>query len=297
MPSYFGKTASGGVQVIEFLSVVCIRPLGEAARRAIVTGLVVALPAANVWPILLLHLGTPLAAGAEAVFLALYVWWTAGGGFSGILRTSRAIAFRRGTQSSAQWLWGMVAALCFAATIHASIVLLFRFVPFPVAAFRQGYDFSFIPTVPLRWLAVVISAASAGICEETGFRGYMQRPMELSHGAPVAILTSAFFFTLVHLTKGWALAGLVPIIFGAGILLGLLARSSGSLIPCMIGHTIMDVGLFAYWWTGIAGEFVLRPIGETGVDRAFIIACIAACAMLAITLLAIWRLRGLRQNV
>ena len=161
----------------------------------------------------------------------------------------------------------MVAGLCFAVTIHASIVLLFRFVPFPVVEFRRGYDFSFIPTVPLRWLAVVISAASAGICEETGFRGYMQRPMELSHGAPVAILNSSLFFTVLHLTKGWALAGMIPIIFGAGILLGSVAWSSGSLLPCMIGHTIMDIGLFGYWWTGIAGEFTLRPIGETGVDR------------------------------
>ncbi len=191
----------------------------------------------------------------------------------------------------------MVAALCFAVTIHASVVLLFRFVPFPAAEFHQGYDLSFIPTVPLRWLAVVISAASAGICEETGFRGYMQRPLELRHGAPMAILISSFFFTVLHLTKGWALAGMVPIIFGAGILLGLLARSSESLIPCMIGHTIMDVGLFAYWWTGLAGEFTLRPIGETGVDQAFVISCIVACTMLSITLLAIRRLRSLRQNV
>ena len=120
--------------------------------------------------------------------------------------------------------------------------------------------------------------------------------MELSHGAPLAILISSLFFTVLHLTKGWALAGMVPIIFGAGILLGLLAWSSGSLIPCMIGHTIMDVGLFGYWWTGIAGEFTLRPIGETGVDRAFVMACVATCAMLTLTLLAIWRLRGLRQK-
>ena len=113
----------------------------------------------------------------------------------------------------------------------------------------------------------------------------------------MAILTSTFFFTVLHLTKGWALAGMVPIIFGAGILLGLLARSSESLIPCMIGHTIMDVGLFAYWWTGLAGEFTLRPIGETGMDPAFIISCIVACTTLSITLLAIRRLRSLRQNV
>ena len=265
--------------------------------RAILAGLLIALPAANFWPLLLLNLGALFASIAEAMFLALYIWWAAGGGPPRASQTSRATAFRRGTLSAAQWLWGMVAALCFALTIHASIVLLFRFVPFPVAEFRRGYDFSFIPTVPLRWLAVVISAASAGICEETGFRGYMQRPMELSHGAPVAILNSSLFFTVLHLTKGWALAGMIPIIFGAGILLGSVALSSGSLIPCMIGHTIMDIGLFGYWWTGIAGEFTLRPIGETGVDRAFVIACVAVCAMLTVTLLAIWRLRSLRQHV
>jgi membrane protease YdiL (CAAX protease family) len=265
--------------------------------RAILAGLLIALPAANLWPLLLLNLGALFASIAEAMFLALYIWWAAGGGPPRTSQTSRATGFRRGTLSAAQWLWGMVAALCFALTIHASIVVLFRFVRFPVAEFRKGYDFSFIPTVPLRWLAVVISAASAGICEETGFRGYMQRPMELAHGATVAILISSLVFTVLHLTKGWALAGMVPIIFGAGILLGLLAWSSGSLVPCIIGHTIMDIGLFAYWWTGIAGEFTLRPIGETGVDRAFVIACIAAGTMLTVTLLAIWRLRSLRQHV
>ena len=263
--------------------------------RAIAAGLLIALPAANVWPLLLINLGAPFAATAEAIFLALYIWWTAGPPRA--WQTGRANSFRRGPLSAAQWLWGIVAALCFALTIHASIVLLFRFVAFPVAEFRQGYDFSFIPTLQLRWLAIVISAASAGICEETGFRGYMQRPIELSHGAPLAILISSLFFTVLHLTKGWALAGMIPIIFGAGILLGSLALSAGSLIPGMIGHTIMDVGLFAYWWTGIAGEVTPRPIGETGVDRAFVITCVAASAMLTVTLLAIWRLHRLRQSV
>jgi hypothetical protein len=41
--------------------------------RAIITGIVVALVAANVWPLLLLGLGVPLAAIAEAVFLAAYL--------------------------------------------------------------------------------------------------------------------------------------------------------------------------------------------------------------------------------
>jgi membrane protease YdiL (CAAX protease family) len=264
------------------------------AVRAILTGIVIALAAANVWPLLLLNLGIPIAAIAEASFLALYVWWAAGGGPPRRAQAARAAAFRRGRLSSAQWCWGVIGALFFAATVHASIVLLFRFVLFPMAAFRHGYDFSFIPTLPLKWLAVVVSAASAGICEETGFRGYMQRPIEQRHGAPVAILISSCFFTAVHLTKDWALLGMVPIVFGAGVLLGLLAWSSGSLIPCMIGHTVMDIGLFAYWWTGIAGDFTARPISETGVDRSFLIACAVLAASLFMVLLAISRLRRSR---
>ena len=107
-------------------------------------------------------------------------------------------------------------------TVHASIVLLFRLVPFPIADFRGGYDFSFIPSISLQWIAVVLSAISAGVCEETGFRGYMQRPIEQRHGPAVAILISSLFFTAVHLTKSWAMAGMLPIVFGAGVLLGFL---------------------------------------------------------------------------
>jgi membrane protease YdiL (CAAX protease family) len=259
--------------------------------RAIISGVVVALVAANVWPLFLLTLSVPLAAIAETIFLALFLWWTAGEGPPRTTQAVRANSFRRATLSPTQWFWSVVAAVFFAATVHASIVLLFRFVPFPMAAFRRGYNLSFIPSLPLKWLAVVVSATSAGICEETGFRGYMQRPIEQRHGAPIAILISSLFFMVVHFTKGWATLGMVPIVFGAGVLLGLLAWSSGSLIPGMIGHVLMDIGLFAYWWTGIAGDFTARPVTETGLDRPFLIACAVFAASLSIVLFSISRLR------
>jgi len=259
--------------------------------RAIFIGVLVGLVAANVWPILLLKLGMPIAAGAELVFFAAYIWWASGGGAPKAWQAARADSFRVGPLSRPQWIWGLIAAVFFAATVHASMVVLFRLVPFPAAAFRAGYDFSFIPTAPLRWLAVVVSAASAGICEEAGFRGYMQRPIEKQHGAFVAILISSLFFMMVHLTKQWSLMGMVPIIFGAGVLLGTLAWASRSLVFCMIGHTIMDIGLFGYWWTQIAGTFSQRPISETGVDSAFEIECAIAAATLLVTLLAIARLK------
>jgi membrane protease YdiL (CAAX protease family) len=260
--------------------------------RAILSGILIALVAANVWPLVLLNLGVPLATIAEAIFLAIFVWWAGGGGPPRTTQFARATAVRRGRLSPKQWFWGIVAALCFASTVHAAIVLLFRFVPFPIVAFRQGYNFSFIPSLPLKWLAVVVSAASAGICEEIGFRGYMQRPIEQRHGARVAILISSLFFMAVHLTKAWAMLGMVPIVFGAGILLGLLAWSSGSLLPGMLGHVIMDIGLFAYWWTGIAGEFTARPITDTGVDQPFFIACAAFAISLFMVLFAISKLRA-----
>jgi membrane protease YdiL (CAAX protease family) len=265
------------------------------ALRAVISGLLIALVAANVWPLLMLSLGAFFGSLAEGIFLALYIWWAAGGGPPRTTKSARAAAFRRGPLSPSQWLWGLIAALFFAATVHASMVVLFRLVPFPVAAFRLGYDFSFIPTMPLKWLAVVVSAASAGICEETGFRGYMQRPIELRHGPPVAILVSSLLFTALHLSKGWAIAGMVPIVLAAGVLLGLLAWSSGSLIPSIVGHIVMDVGLFAYWWTGIAGTFSARPISETGVDGSFLVACALFTASLCVVLFAISRLRRERS--
>jgi membrane protease YdiL (CAAX protease family) len=259
--------------------------------RAILSGLLIALLAANVWPILLLSLGVPLAAFVEMVFLGLYLWWSSGGGPPRRTRDSRQNAFRCVRLSREQWLWGIIGAIFFAVTVHASMVVLFRCVEFPVAAFRRGYDLSLIPTLRLKWLVVIVSAISAGVCEETGFRGYMQRPIEKRHGAAIAILISTIFFTLIHLTKAWSLAGMVPIVFGAGLLLGLLTWSSQSLIPSIIGHVVMDIGLFAYWWTGIAGEFSARPLRETGVDARFVIACATAFVSLLVTLFAISRLR------
>jgi hypothetical protein len=79
-------------------------------------------------------------------------------------------------------------------------------------------------------------------------------------------------------------------------LLGTLARAAGTLVFGILGHWIMDIGLFAYWWTQIAGTFPQRPIGETGIDRTFYFECIAFAAMLMVVLTAIVQLRKLRMR-
>ena len=263
--------------------------------RAIVVGLLVGMMAANVWPILLPKLGAPRAALIEIVLLGLYVWWFTGAA-PGAWRAQRTELGRGSRLSALQWGWGLLAALCFAATVHAAIVLLFRVIPFPAAAFHKGYDLSSIPTPPLRWLACVVSALSAGICEEMGFRGYMQRTIEKLHGPVVAIAVSSIVFMLLHLNKDWSILAMTPIVFGAGVLLGVLARVSGTLAFNMIGHWIMDIGLFAYWWTQIGGTFSQRPIFETGFDLSFFTECSLFAAVAALLLLSISRLERLRRE-
>ncbi len=264
--------------------------------RAVSVGLLVGMIAANIWPLLLLKLNPPVAGFAEIIFLGAYVWWMSGGGPPNSLKGVRADNFRVRPLSAAQWLWGLLAAVSFAATIHAALVLLFRLVPFPAAAFHSGYDFSFIPSRPMQWLACVVSALSAGVCEETGFRGYMQRPIEKNSGPVVAIAVSSVTFMLIHLTKDWALIGMVPIVLGAGILLGALARASGTLLFCILGHWIMDIGLFAYWWTQIAGTFPQRPIAETGMDLAAYLELLVFAGVFIALLIAMRRLAKLSST-
>jgi membrane protease YdiL (CAAX protease family) len=261
--------------------------------QAVGSGLVVGLTAANVWPLLLVGFGMPVAGILEAGFLALYFWWASGHGFPASLKQARRDAFRATQLTRAQWLFGVAAALVFALTVHAALVVLFRLVPFPAALFHRDYQLGMSMALPLKWAAVVVAAASAAICEETGFRGYMQKPIETRHGALTAIAISSVLFTVFHLSKSWAIPGMVPIVLGAGVLLGLIAWASNSLIPGILGHTVMDIGMFGYWWTGLAGTFGARTIAVTGIDLPFLLACAVSVAGLAITLLLIAKLRAI----
>ena len=264
--------------------------------RAVGSGLVVGLTAANVWPLLLFGFGMPVAGVLEAGFLVLYFWWASGHGVPASLSQARRDAFRATHLTRAQWLFGIAAAMAFALTAHAGLVVLFRLVPFPAALFHRDYQVGMNMALPFKWAAVVVAAASAAICEETGFRGYMQRPIETRHGAVTAIAISSVLFTIFHLSKSWAIPGMVPIVLGAGVLLGLIAWASNSLIPGIIGHTLMDIGMFGYWWTGLAGTFTDRTIAVTGIDFPFLFACAVLVTGLTATLLLIAKLRAISSS-
>ncbi len=113
----------------------------------------------------------------------------------------------------------------------------------------------------------------AGICEEIGFRGYMQTPLEKKYNPKVAIVVTSVVFVVVHLHQAWAGPILFQIFF-VSVLIGLFAYAFDSLIPGIIAHVTLDIFNFSYWWSDLLGEFTLKPISLTGVDSHFIITTI-----------------------
>ena len=61
-----------------------------------------------------------------------------------------------------------------------------------------------------------------------------------------------------------------------------------------IDRTLMDISLFAYWWTGVAGRFTVRPIREMGPDGAFALTCAVLAASLSLLWLSMAKLRQSR---
>jgi uncharacterized protein len=85
------------------------------------------------------------------------------------------------------------------------------------------------------WIALSVTA---GICEETIFRGYLQQQfMALTKSAPVGILLSAAAFGAAHAYQGLRMVILIGLY---GAMFGILAYWRGSVRPGMIAHAWQD---------------------------------------------------------
>jgi len=95
-----------------------------------------------------------------------------------------------------------------------------------------------LPHGPFEMALWVLLSCTAGFCEETVFRGYLQRQFfALTGMAPVAVIGQALIFGSVHLYQG--VKGAIAIAC-YGALFGILAISRNSLRPGMIQHAGQD---------------------------------------------------------
>lgn len=237
--------------------------------RAIVSGIFVSTIGVYAWLVI-----GPLIPGPWSIIVMGSVLWLYWRYFSGSwwpksTAETRRNSFRAVKMSAAVWKWSLVAAMLIVVIWQSGMVMTFRIIEFPAEAFAAGYNLEAIP-LWLAWLMVIMSSLVAGICEETGYRGYMQVPLEERYSSGVAITIASIMFLVIHLRQVWAPPVLFHL-FALSVLLGILAHASDSLTPGIIAHTGLDIFNFSYWWTDVAGTFDKRPLAETGIDAHFVV--------------------------
>ena len=241
--------------------------------RTILTGILVSGIGVSIWSAVLLLVLPPWS--LLIMLIPLWFYWEY---FSGIrwqkdTSETRHAQFRLLKLSPRVWKWSLTGAVFFVIIVQSSFILTFKLISFPYDKFTSEYKILETLPISIAWLVIIMSSVVAGICEETGFRGYMQVPLEKRYSPFIAITIVSLLFTLIHLNHAWA-APIIPNIFFASVLLGILAWKTGSLIPGMIAHSILDVFDYSFWWSNLAGNFERKTIFETGMDKSFIIWCL-----------------------
>ena len=243
---------------------------GTFLLRTVLIGAAVSTIGIALWSILLFTVPAPWSVLPMIIFLWAYLKFFSGA-WSGKKTGERMRARFRSTRlEPSVWKWSMGAAILFVIIVQSSFVITFRLIDFPSGKFTADYKMLDSMPVWVAWTMLVAGSIVAGICEETGFRGYMQAPLEMRHRPFVAILIVSVMFTLIHISHTWALP-ILPHIFFASVLLGILAYRTGSIIPGIIGHSILDIFDYSIWWTNITGGFHKQTIFKTGVDLPFVV--------------------------
>ena len=158
--------------------------------------------------------------------LVAYIYW----GLRRRGKSIRNIAGKSWTSASAFFL---DIAIAFGFWIAALVVL--SFVAYAVGA--KGMTQAARILAPQNYLESILWIAlsvTAGICEETIFRGYLQRQfVAWTHSASLGVILSAVLFGAGHVYQG----GKATIVIGVyGLMFGILAEVRQNLRPGMMTH-------------------------------------------------------------
>ena len=164
--------------------------------RAILTGLAVSTLGVATWSLMGTTLPWPWPIILMIAFLWAYLRFFSGHWGSLSSREKRASLFRRTRLPRRIWMLSLLAAALIVLIEQSGLVVTFRILEFPAERFLVEYDFvNALPTW-VAWLVVIMISVVAGICEETGFRGYMQVPMEKRYSPFLSISIVSIVFVL-----------------------------------------------------------------------------------------------------
>ncbi len=183
---------------------------------------------------------TPWSIPVTALYLTAILAYLNGSGPPASTKAFRHESLRIRWLSVAEWRWSLIAGGLTVVALWLMYAALGNFNR-PVPLSREA------AIVPM-WVlvsALIISAAVTAIAEESGFRGYMQVPIEERFGAAVAVGVSTIMFVMVHLSHGVTpLLRNGPYYAVVGCVYGVLAHLTRSILPSLILHFAGDVVTF-----------------------------------------------------
>jgi membrane protease YdiL (CAAX protease family) len=242
---------------------------------AVISGMLITVAGTVPWAVLIaLNLkyrnDIPWAVVITAIYLWFYWRFVRGIGWPNQSSVYRAKSCRANELPSEVW----------SAAIFSGILGLWTLVAFQSAYSRivamPAYSTDELSGTPMLTLglSLIMSAIVAGITEESGFRGYMQKPIEREFGPVVAILISGFFFAILHFTHKEVTIALIPFYMSVAAIYGTIAYLTNSILPGIVLHAggnifnafIVFAAGRSEWQTS---QTPSKLIWETGTDVSF----------------------------
>jgi membrane protease YdiL (CAAX protease family) len=223
---------------------------------------------------------------------ALYLWffwrYLSGAGSLEPAAEERRAGLRANRVAGSVWAWALLAGGLGIVALVLALHVANRLVVLPQ---QQLPALAHVPRSTV--LALLLMAAPvAGIVEEVAFRGYMQGPIERSHGLVVAILITGTLFAVAHLDFTLILW---PYYVAVAAIYGTVTYLTRSILPAVVLHTggnlysNLDLWLHGQAeWQAAADPAAL--VWKTGADESFWITSLAFFIVAAGMVWAFFRL-------
>jgi membrane protease YdiL (CAAX protease family) len=184
--------------------------------------------------------------------------------------------------SGRAFVWAMLAGALSIVALSGYWIVMFQLVKMPANALPDMSSYPLLTIVLMRVMASLVSP----LTEEAGFRGYCQAILEREFRGPAAVVISSVLFALAHFTQGFFWPKLL-VYFLAGLVFGVTAYLTNSILPGIPVHILADMTFFALVWPHDAAR---RLVWDGGGDGWFWLHAAQAVAFTALAIFAFRRL-------